>query len=78
MVSLVQTALFLPVMVLSLPAGSIADKFDRRRLLMISQVAMMLAPLSIAVLALMNIESPVALLACTALLAVGNRPCCRP
>lgn len=72
MVSLVQTALFLPVMVLSLPAGSIADKFDRRRLLMISQVAMMLAPLSIAVLALMNIESPVALLACTALLAVGN------
>ena len=37
MVSLVQTALFLPVMLLSLIAGTLADMFDRRRFLIFSQ-----------------------------------------
>ena len=72
MISLVQTALFLPVMLLSLPAGTIADMFDRRRFLIFSQVWMMLAPLAIAGLAVFQIESPAALLACTVLLAIGN------
>lgn len=72
MISLVQTALFLPVMLLSLPAGTIADMFDRRKFLIFSQVWMMTAPLAVAVLALLDIRSPTALLLCTVLLAVGN------
>lgn len=72
MISLVQTALFLPVMLLSLPAGSIADMFDRRKFLIFSQVWMMLAPLAVAALALLDIRSPTALLLCTILLAIGN------
>ena len=72
MISLVQTALFLPVMLLSLPAGTIADMFDRRKFLIFSQIWMMVAPLAIAVLALLDIRSPTALLACTVLLAIGN------
>jgi len=72
LVSLVQTALFLPLMVLSLPAGVISDMFDRRRLLIYSQVWMMVAPLGLAILLLLGIESPSALLATTLLLAIGN------
>ena len=72
MISLVQTALFLPVMLLSLPAGAIADMFDRRKFLILSQVWMMTAPLAVAALAILDIRSPIALLLCTALLAVGN------
>ena len=72
LVSLVQTALFLPVMLLSLPAGAISDMFDRRRLLIYSQIWMMAAPLGLAALALFDIRSPAALLLTTLLLAVGN------
>lgn len=72
MISLVQTALFMPVMILSLPAGAIADMFDRRKLLIFSQVWMMLSPLAVAAMALTDMRSPIALLACTVLLAVGN------
>lgn len=72
MISLVQTALFLPVMLLSLPAGAIADMFDRKKFLIISQAWMMTAPLVIAVLVILDVRSPYALLAVTALLAVGN------
>lgn len=72
MISLVQTALFLPVMLLSLPAGAIADMFDRKTFLIISQVWMMSAPLAIVVLVLFGVHSPYALLAVTALLAIGN------
>lgn len=72
MISLVQTALFLPVMLLSLVAGVLTDAFDRRRFLMVSQLWMMTAPLVIAALVFFGIKSPIALLATTALLAVGN------
>lgn len=72
MISLVQTALFLPVMLLSLPAGAIADMFDRKTFLIISQVWMMSAPLLIVVLFMLGVQSPYALLAVTALLAIGN------
>lgn len=72
MISLVQTSLFLPVMLLSLPAGAIADMFDRKAFLMISQLWMMSAPLVIVALFAMDVQSPFALLAVTALLAIGN------
>jgi len=72
MVSLVQTALFLPVMMLSLPAGAISDLFDRRRLLIYSQAWMMTAPLGLAVLVFVDLRSPVALLLTTLFLAIGN------
>lgn len=72
MIALVQTALFLPVMLLSLPAGAIADMFDRKTFLIISQVWMMTAPLVIAGLVILGVRSPYALLGVTALLAIGN------
>src|SRR3712207_241536 len=39
LVSLVQTASLLPMMLLALPAGVLADSFDRRRLLVAVQPA---------------------------------------
>lgn len=72
MISLVQTALFLPVMLLSLPAGAIADMFDRKTFLIVSQVWMMSAPLVLVGFVIFGVQSPYALLAVTALLAIGN------
>ena len=39
-VSLVQTATMLPVLLLALPSGTLADTFDRRRLLLAVQVGL--------------------------------------
>ena len=43
LVSLVQTAASLPIVLLSLPAGAWADMMDRRRLLMFAQIGMLVA-----------------------------------
>ena len=50
--ALVQTAVFLPMFVLALPAGVLADTTDRRRLISISLVAQLVASVLLAVLAL--------------------------
>ena len=41
LVALVQTATLLPVFLLGVPAGALADIFDRRRLLIVSQTWML-------------------------------------
>src|SRR3954452_22728735 len=41
LVALVQTATYLPVFLLGIPSGALADIMDRRRLLVWTQVAMM-------------------------------------
>ena len=43
MVSLIQTASILPIFLLALPGGALADIVDRRRLLIFSQAWMMVA-----------------------------------
>src|SRR5216683_1773533 len=50
MVALVQSATSLPVFVVGLPAGSIADIVDRRRLLLVTQTWMLAAAALVAVL----------------------------
>ena len=72
MLSLVQTALFLPAMLLSLPFGILADIFDRRKFLIFSQLWMMIPPLIISLLVLTDTRSPIALLTATAMLSIGN------
>src|ERR1043165_6027924 len=42
----------LPAIMLALPAGHIADRFDRRRIVMITQVLMALSSLGLAALSL--------------------------
>src|SRR4030081_2488077 len=65
LVSLVQAANFLPVMLLALPGGVLADSFDRRWLLFTVQVYVFIVAILIAVLTAAGQMSPALLLAFT-------------
>ncbi|MFK0110254.1 MFS transporter [Streptomyces sp. NPDC091217] len=72
LVTLVQTASSLPVVLLALPSGVLADRFDRRRLLVVAQFAMCAVATVLAVLAFADALAPGALLALTFLLGCGT------
>src|SRR5262249_50424407 len=63
MVSLMQTATTLPFFLLALPAGALADIVDRRRLLVATQVWMLLAATALGIITLLHIVGPWSLLA---------------
>ena len=71
LVSLVQTAGLLPMLLLALPAGVLADTFDRRRLLIGTQLATFTLGAILAGLALTSDLSPALLLTFTFLLGAG-------
>src|SRR6516165_2316527 len=62
-VALVQTAVALPVLLLGVPAGALADLVDRRRLLVATQGLMLAAAAVLAVLTSAGTVTPAALLA---------------
>src|SRR5438876_257100 len=72
LVALVETAGSLPVVLVALPAGALADVVDRRRLLLVMQVWMFVAAGAMGVLALMDHMTPARLLFLTFLLGVGS------
>ena len=71
-VSLVQTATMLPMMLLALPGGVLADAFDRRGLLLGIQCDFVVVALSLAVLAALGQVPPVLLLAFTFAIGMGT------
>src|SRR6478672_692608 len=71
MVALVQSATSLPVFVVGLPAGAIADIVDRRRLLLVTQTWMLVASALLAVLAFVGLMTPTTLLVLTFALGIG-------
>ncbi len=72
LVALVETAGSLPVVLVALPAGALADIVDRRRLLLVMQVWMFVAAGAMGLLALMGQMTPGRLLSLTFLLGVGS------
>jgi MFS family permease len=72
MVALVQTATFLPVLIVGIPAGALADIMDRRRLLLGTQSWMMLCAGLLAALTFAGWVSPGSLLALTFALGLGT------
>src|ERR1700751_1243468 len=58
MVSLVQAASAIPVFLVVLPAGALADMVDRRRLLLFTQSWMIVAAAALGVLTLFGAVSP--------------------
>jgi len=72
LVSLVQTAASLPIVVLALPAGAWADLVDRRRLLFGAQCGMFLAAAALAMATFLGAASPAVILTLTFLLGCGN------
>ena len=72
LVSLVQTASSLPIVLLALPAGAFADLVDRRRLLLGAQLAMFLAAAALAAATFLGATSPALILGLTFALGCGN------
>jgi MFS family permease len=71
LVPVVQVVLMLPMAVLAVPAGVLADNFDRRRLIIIVQSAVLVLELALVALAFTDSLTPLALLTLLALLACG-------
>src|SRR5579864_2275305 len=71
MVSLVQAAMMLPVFLVILPAGALADMVDRRRFLLFTQAWMVAAAGILGVLTLLGYVTPWLLLGFTFILGLG-------
>ena len=71
LVALVQAATSLPMFLLSLPAGAIADVLDRRRLLIVTQIWMTLAAFGLWAFTATGTITPWILLTFTFLLGLG-------
>lgn len=71
-VSLVTAASTLPVFLVILPAGALADLVDRRRFLLITQSWMVVAAAMLGVLTLLGYVTPLVLLLYTFLLGLGS------
>lgn len=71
MVGMVQAAATLPVFLVILPAGALADMVDRRRLLLFAQSWMVAASGTLGVLTLLKVVTPWMLLLFTFLLGLG-------
>src|SRR5437762_6807034 len=72
MVALVQSATSLPVFIVGLPAGAVADIVDRRRLLLVTQTWMLAVSALLAVLAFVDLMTPTTLLVLTFALGIGG------
>jgi predicted MFS family arabinose efflux permease len=70
-VALVQVAVSLPVLLIALPAGALADIFDRRKFLLFTQASMVAAATVLGLMTLTGTVTPQILLVFTFLLGVG-------
>ena len=72
MVSLVQAATTLPLFLLALPGGALADVLDRRRVLLVTQVWLFLMAALLGVLTLTGVVQPWMLLVITLAIGAGS------
>ena len=71
-VSLVQAATIMPIFLLALPAGALADILDRRLFILATQGWMLLAAAALALLTYAGLTDPAVLLALTFAIGVGS------
>lgn len=71
MVALVQTAMMLPLMLVALPAGAIADMFDRRKIAMAGLGISIVSASVLTTLAFLGLTSPWVLLGFCSLIGAG-------
>ncbi|MFN6951323.1 MAG: MFS transporter [Albidovulum sp.] len=72
MVALVQSSNTLPIMVLALVAGALADSFDRRRIMLLAQVFMLAVSVVLAIIAWFGWLTPWLLLMFSFLIGCGG------
>jgi MFS family permease len=70
-VALVQTMTFLPAFLVGIPAGALADVFDRRKVLLATQASMLVSAALMAVLTFGDLLAPTGVLALTFMLGTG-------
>lgn len=70
-VALVQTMTFLPAFLVGIPAGALADVFDRRKVLLATQASMLLSAALMALLTFGDLLAPTGVLALTFMLGIG-------
>ena len=71
MVALVQTALMLPLMLVAVPAGAIADMFDKRKIALVGLIIATICAAALTTVALLGYTTPWLLLCFTSLIGVG-------
>ncbi len=71
LMSLIETGTTLPMLMLSMPGGAIADIVDRRRLLLLSQGWMLLAAAAMAACSAFHLLSPGLLIGMSLMLGIG-------
>ena len=72
LVALTQTALAFPFFLLALPAGALGDIFDRRKLILTTEIWMFSVAVVLAVLTVLHLITPWTLLALTLALSIGD------
>src|SRR3546814_5236613 len=72
MVALVQAATTLPIMIFSLAAGALADSFERRNIMLVAQILMMVVSTGLAIFAVAGLLTPWLLLAFTFFIGCGT------
>ena len=72
LVALVQASTTLPVMMLALVSGAVADNFDRRKIMLAAQTLMLCAASALAICGLLGVLTPWMLLAFTFLIGCGT------
>ena len=72
MIALIQASTTIPIMVFGVFAGAIADNFDRRRVMLASQIGMLLVSVALTALTWMGVLTPLLLLVLTLLLGIGT------
>jgi len=72
MVALVQTCATLPMMLISLPAGALADIYERRNIMLVAQVTMLLVAATLTFLTASGLTTPLILLTATFLIGGGT------
>lgn len=72
LVSLMQASASFPLFLLGLPGGALADIVDKRKLLIVGQVWMLLATILLSTLTFMHLSSAWSLIFLTFILGIGN------
>jgi len=72
LVALTQTASAFPFFLLALPAGALGDIFDRRKLILMTEIWMLSVAVVLAVLGVLHLITPWALLLSTVALSIAD------
>src|SRR5437588_13071546 len=72
LVALTQTASAFPFFLLALPAGALGDIFDRRKLILTTEVWMFSVAIALAILTALHLITPWVLLLLTLALSIGD------